>query len=83
MTAAIPCVKSVATAAPATPEAGITPYPLIKSGSRIKFKRTVHPTIYIGIFTCPIPRMIDWNIANAKTKTKPKNDTRIKVSASW
>jgi len=69
-------------AAQATHITGIIQNPNMKNGSSTKLKQTVQRTIYIGIFTCHIPLIIDWNITNVKTNMIPMNDTLMKLRAS-
>src|SRR5690625_7099308 len=53
--AEIPCVITLAIAAPATPDGGIGPTPKINSGPNTRIKHTVPITIYIGHITFHIP----------------------------
>ncbi len=61
MNVAIAWVKTVARAAPETPQAGIGPQPKMKSGSRMALRMTVVSTMSIGARTEPRPRMSDSN----------------------
>lgn len=59
----------MAIAAQETPIQGKIQYQKIKSGSIIKFNKTVNKTIFNGNLTSHNHLISDWNIANQNTKT--------------